>query len=466
MIFSTSIFVFAFLPAFLAIYYLTPWRAKSLVILAASYAFYGWWRVEYLLLIFVMSLVSYVAASVTVRSDNDRIRKAALWTGVTFDLLALGYFKYTTFVLGNVNGILTFAGGDGIQVIDVLLPIGISFHTFQSISYVIDVYRKDAPPARHLVDFLAFGSLFPQLIAGPVLRYKDLAEQFANRVHSLEKFTKGVYRFAIGLGMKVLIADSVAPLADLMFGLENPSAGEAWLGALAYTIQLFFDFAGYSTMAIGLGLMIGFQFIENFNKPYISRSITEFWQRWHISLSTWLRDYLYIPLGGNRHGNVKTYRNLLLTMVLGGLWHGANWTFILWGVWHGGIMAIERALGAKGRPTVYPSMIALPLTFILVVIGWVMFRAPNVGVAFDMYQGMLGLSGIAIRPEIMWQIQMSEVVVLLIGLGICWLLLLRLEAPRWTQQPAVVAAAMSLLFIAALTRMASQSYSPFLYFQF
>lgn len=324
MIFSTSIFVFTFLPAFLAIYYLTPWRAKSLVILAASYAFYGWWRVEYLLLIFVMSLVSYVAASVTVRSDNDRIRKAALWTGVTFDLLALGYFKYTTFVLGNVNGILTFAGGDGIQVIDVLLPIGISFHTFQSISYVIDVYRKDAPPARHLVDFLAFGSLFPQLIAGPVLRYKDLAEQFANRVHSLEKFTKGVYRFAIGLGMKVLIADSVAPLADLMFGLENPSAGEAWLGALAYTIQLFFDFAGYSTMAIGLGLMIGFQFIENFNKPYISRSITEFWQRWHISLSTWLRDYLYIPLGGNRHGNVKTYRNLLLTMVLGGLWHGAN----------------------------------------------------------------------------------------------------------------------------------------------
>lgn len=192
MIFSTSIFVFAFLPAFLAIYYLTPWRATSLVILAASYAFYGWWRVEYLLLIFVMSLVSYVAASVTVRSDNDRIRKAALWTGVTFDLLALGYFKYTTFVLGNVNGILTFAGGDGIQVIDVLLPIGISFHTFQSISYVIDVYRKDAPPARHLVDFLAFGSLFPQLIAGPVLRYKDLAEQFANRLHSLEKFTKGV----------------------------------------------------------------------------------------------------------------------------------------------------------------------------------------------------------------------------------------------------------------------------------
>ena len=466
MIFSTSIFVFAFLPAFLAIYYLTPWRAKSLVILAASYAFYGWWRVEYLLLIFVMSLVSYVAASVTVRSDNNRIRKAALWAGVTFDLLALGYFKYTTFVLGNVNGILTFAGGDGIQVIDVLLPIGISFHTFQSISYVIDVYRKDAPPARHLVDFLAFGSLFPQLIAGPVLRYKDLAEQFANRVHSLEKFTKGVYRFAIGLGMKVLIADSVAPLADLMFGLENPSAGEAWLGALAYTIQLFFDFAGYSTMAIGLGLMIGFQFIENFNKPYISRSITEFWQRWHISLSTWLRDYLYIPLGGNRHGNVKTYRNLLLTMILGGLWHGANWTFILWGVWHGGIMAIERALGAKGRPTVYPAMIALPLTFILVVIGWVMFRAPNVGVAFDMYQGMLGLSGMAIRPEIMWQIQMSEVVVLLIGLGICWLPLLRLEAPRWTQQPAVVAAAMSLLFIAALTRMASQSYSPFLYFQF
>lgn len=466
MIFSTSIFVFAFLPAFLAIYYLTPWRAKSYVILAASYFFYGWWRVEYLALIFAMSLVSYIAAEVTVRSKNERVRKRALWVGVSFDLAALAYFKYTTFILGNVNGILTFAGGDGIDVIDVLLPIGISFHTFQSISYVIDIYRRDAPPARHIVDFLAFGALFPQLIAGPVLRYKDLAAQFANRVHSLETFTQGVYRFTIGLAMKVLIADPIAPLADRMFALSDPSLSEAWLGALAYTIQLFFDFAGYSTMAIGLGLMLGFRFIENFNHPYIARSITEFWQRWHISLSTWLRDYLYIPLGGNRGGSVKTYRNLLLTMVLGGLWHGANWTFILWGIWHGGIMALERALGSKGRATVYPSAIALPLTFGLVIIGWVMFRAPDVATAFGMYGGMFGANGLPIRPEALWQIQPSELAVLALGLAICFAPLARLTPPAWVSSPAVKAVGMALLLLLATTRMAAQSYSPFLYFQF
>ena len=466
MIFSTSIFVFAFLPAFLGVYYLTPWRAKSYVILAASYAFYGWWRVEYLVLIFCMSLVSYLAAEVTVRSSNERTRRIALWAGVSFDLMALAYFKYTTFILGNVNGILTFAGGDGIQVIDVLLPIGISFHTFQSISYVIDIYRRDAPPARHVVDFLAFGSLFPQLIAGPVLRYKDLADQFAHRVHSVEQFTRGVYRFTIGLAMKVLIADSVAPLADRMFALPDPSVSEAWLGALAYTIQLFFDFAGYSTMAIGLGLMIGFRFIENFNAPYIARSITEFWQRWHISLSTWLRDYLYIPLGGNRGGAAKTYRNLMLTMVLGGLWHGANWTFIIWGLWHGGIMALERALGAKKRGGVYPSAIALPLTFLLVIIGWVIFRAPTVGVAFDMYAGMIGLNGLAIRPETLWQIQASELCVLALGLAICFAPLARIPSPAWMRAPGVEAVAMTALLILAASRMAAQSYSPFLYFQF
>lgn len=466
MIFSTSIFVFAFLPAFLAIYYLTPWRAKSFVILAASYAFYGWWRVEFLLLIFLMSLVSYVAAEVTVRSDNEQIRRIALWMGVSFDLAALIYFKYITFILDNVNSILTFAGGDGIQVIDVLLPIGISFHTFQSISYIIDIYRKDSVPARHIVDFLAFGSLFPQLIAGPVLRYKDLSEQFMDRAHSLEIFTRGVYRFIIGLSMKVLIADSVAPLADRMFALPDPSFVEAWLGALAYTIQLFFDFAGYSTMAIGLGLMIGFKFIENFNQPYIARSITEFWQRWHISLSTWLRDYLYIPLGGNRSGEIKTYRNLLLTMVLGGLWHGANWTFILWGVWHGGIMAIERALGAKDRSTVWPKWIALPLTFTMVVIGWVVFRAQNVSKAFDVYAGMAGLQGFGLRPDIIWAMQSSEIAILLLGFSICFAPLTKVKLPAWTKAPSVEAAWMLTLVVLATSRMAAQSNSPFLYFQF
>ncbi|WP_245851710.1 MBOAT family O-acyltransferase [Monaibacterium marinum] len=412
-----------------------------------------------------MSLISYYTAQITVCSQDERVRLWALRFGVIFDLTILGWFKYAMFIQDNVNGILTFANTEPYSTLDIILPIGISFHTFQSISYIIDIYRRDAPPAPRLVDFLAFGALFPQLIAGPVLRYKDLAEQFMHRTHSLELFTQGMYRFILGLAMKVLVADSVAPLADRMFSLPNPSMPESWLGALAYTIQLFFDFAGYSAMAIGLGLMIGFRFIENFNAPYISRSITEFWQRWHISLSTWLRDYLYIPLGGNRHGPRRTYINLILTMVLGGFWHGANWTFILWGIWHGGIMAVERAMGAKHAGSVWPRAIAWPLTMIFVILGWVLFRAPDVAVAFDMYQGMFGAQGFSIRPDIAWAIRPSELAMLGVGIAICMVPFLP-NALRRPLSPQLMALVMSVLMLGALTRMASQSYSPFLYFQF
>ncbi len=251
--------------------------------------------------------------------------------GVTGNLGALAYFKYWNFGVDNVNAVLGAAGHEPLSVGTVLLPIGISFYTFQAISYLVDVYRRDAPPERSVVSFAAFIALFPQLIAGPVLRYKDLVDQFQEREHSLRRFSEGARRFFVGLSMKVLVADVAAPLADAVFAAPAPSLTEAWLGTLAYTIQLFFDFAGYSSMAIGIGLMIGFRFIENFDQPYISGSITEFWRRWHISLSSWLRDYLYIPLGGNRKGEARTYVNLGLTMVLGGLWHGASWNFLLGG---------------------------------------------------------------------------------------------------------------------------------------
>ncbi|MBR3369689.1 MAG: MBOAT family protein [Rhodobacteraceae bacterium] len=464
MIFSTSLFVFLFLPLFLACYYLTPLRFRSLLILCFSYGFYGWWRYEYLLVIFGMSLVSYFAAQVTVWSTDERVRRWAVGVGVGFDLAALAYFKYTTFLMTNISAMSEMFMGREIHVIDVLLPIGISFHTFQSISYVIDIYRRDAPPARNIIDFLAFSSLFPQLIAGPVLRYKDLAAQFVSRTHSLELFAAGVYRFVLGLAMKVLVADSVAPLADRIFALTDPTLAESWLGALAYTVQLFFDFAGYSAMAIGIGLMIGFRFIENFNAPYVSRSITEFWRRWHISLSTWLRDYLYLPLGGNRKGRVRTYVNLIVTMVLGGFWHGANWTFLLWGAWHGGLMALERAMGVKKRQ-VWPPLIALPLTFTFVVIGWVMFRATSVGAALDMYAGMIGLNGLSIRPEIAWQIAPSEVLMLAIGLGISFFPLLS-RGRDVRPGPALRSTVMLMLAVLSISRLTAQSDSPFLYFQF
>ncbi len=458
MVFSTSIFVFGFLPAFLALYYVAPTQARNWLILLASVLFYAWWRADAVIILFAIAGGSYLAGYVATRAERAQTRLWAVRLGVTFNLCVLGWFKYTTFILGNLN---TAIGGDALTVPEILLPIGLSFLVFQSISYIIDVARGDAPPARRLSDFLAFSSLFPQLIAGPVLRYKDLADQFEFREHSLAKFSLGLRRFVLGLGMKLLVADSVAPLANRIFALPDPTLAEAWLGAIAYSVQLLFDFAGYSAMAIGLGLMIGFGFPENFNRPYTSQSITEFWKRWHISLSSWLRDYLYVPLGGNRGGRFKTYRNLLLTMILGGIWHGANWTFIVWGVWHGGLMAIERALGSKNRATVWPKMIAWPLTMFFVIIGWVVFRAETLSQAGTMYAGMLGLNGVGFRPEVALLTQTSELVFLLIGAAIS-------IAPRLTIRPSawLPAVQTATLCVLCLMVMQARTESPFLYFQF
>lgn len=465
MIFSSSIFVFGFLPLFLTVYYAVPKSAKSWVILIGSYAFYGWWRLDYLAVVFGLSLVSYFAARIADQSTNALVRQWAVRLGVSFDLAVLGYFKYTMFVMGGFSDLAVAFGGQSINVPAIVLPIGISFHTFQSISYIIDVARKDAPPARRLVDFLAFGSLFPQLIAGPVLRYKDLAGQFETRTHSSEKFVQGIGRFAQGLAMKLLIADTIAPLADLVFATPNPTAAEAWLGTAAYSIQLFFDFAGYSAMAIGLGLMIGFRFIENFNAPYTSRSITEFWRRWHISLSHWLRDYLYVPLGGNRKGTLRTYVNLTLTMVLGGLWHGANWTFILWGAWHGLWLAVERMFGAKGTSSIWPPIMAWPLTMVLVMIGWVLFRAETLMQAGAVYGGMLGLNGWALSSDLAWQIQNTHIAALIVGAMLSTLG--RHIAPLVANLPfALRLSTNTALFCTASVALIAQSHSPFLYFQF
>lgn len=465
MIFSSSIFVFGFLPLFLALYYSTSKIGKSWVILLGSYAFYGWWRVDYLMLIFGMSVVSYLAAKIACETGSNKIRKWAVFLGVTFDLAVLGYFKYTMFFMTGLSDLSVALGGADILVPSIILPIGISFHTFQSISYIIDVSRGDAPPARRVVDFLAFGSLFPQLIAGPVLRYKDLADQFVDRTHTVQKFTQGIVRFTQGLAMKLLIADNVAPLADRIFGLTAPTAAEAWLGAAAYSVQLLFDFTGYSAMAIGLGLMIGFRFIENFNAPYTSLSITEFWRRWHISLSQWLRDYLYLPLGGNRKGKIRTYINLMLTMVLGGFWHGANWNFLIWGAWHGGWLAVERMLGAKSGASVWPRMLAWPVTMSIVIFGWVIFRAESLTEAWAIYCGMFGLNGWAISLDQIWQIQSTELFTLTIG-GLLSIYGPRLSAAFSGLPRQLSLAFTGLLFVVASSAMIAQSYSPFLYFQF
>ncbi len=473
MVFSSEIFLFLFLPAFLAIYYVFPFRFRSFIIVVFSYGFYGWWRIDFLLLLMGMTLWVYFFGGLVHRAAGSIWQRRYCMIGIAGCLAVLGVFKYLNFFVDSLATLLGASADDLGFTLRVILPIGISFFVFHAISYLIDILRKEVQPAARLVDFAAFIALFPHLVAGPVLRYKDLSEQLRQRSHTLDKFTEGIRWFVFGLAKKILIADSIAPLVTTIYSHDNPSFVEAWLGAIAYTVQLYFDFSGYSEMAVGLGLMIGIRFINNFDCPYISRSITEFWRRWHISLSVWLRDYLYIPLGGNRKGPVRTYVNLLTTMLLGGLWHGANWTFLVWGAWHGGLLAIERWWGSRGGGEQRSWAIGLPLTTLLVIVGWVLFRAPDFTTALDIYAGMAGLHGFAVRPEVDWQLSREGIAVLLAGIAIIY-------AEPWARRASVTwqtaentgairqAVAFTTLACGVISvfRIAELSYSPFLYFQF
>jgi alginate O-acetyltransferase complex protein AlgI len=461
MVFSSNLFLFVFLPIFLGCYYLLPVRGRSAFILAASYCFYGWWRPDFLGLLVGVTVGTYGIALYMDAVVGERRRFRVLSAGVTLNLFALAYFKYANFGIESLNGLLQGLGLSPIEFTHVLLPIGLSFYIFHAISYLVDVYRKEAPPARDLVDFAAFIALFPHLVAGPVLRYHLLEAQFRSRVHSLERFGRGCILFMIGFCKKVLIADTVAPLADAAFGVSLPSFSDAWLGAIAYTVQLFFDFSGYTDMAIGLALMIGFVFPENFNDPYVSTSITEFWKRWHISLSSWLREYLYVPLGGNRKGVARTYINLFLTMLLGGLWHGANWTFVIWGAWHGGILAIERYSTERWGPLRWPRGLLIGKTMLLVIVGWVLFRAVDMNAAVRMLKGMLGFQGLAFTPAVQWQVVPDR-------LGVLILSIVLIYAMPWLRRNSGAGARYLLipLFLWAVATLSSQSFTPFLYFQF
>ena len=473
MVFSSNVFLFLFLPAFLAVYYLTPnrGRLRNWVVLIGSYAFYAWWRLDFLALFAAVTVWNYLIGLAIAR-NGVKTAQSRRWLalGVTIDLCTLGYFKYANFGVESLNALLAGAGFEPFVLTHVLLPIGISFYVFESISYIVDVYRGDTPPTRHAVDFATFVALFPHLIAGPVFRYKDLADQFVDRSHTLEKFGEGAVRFMQGFVKKVFIADTLAPLANHGFALHDPTMADAWLGAFAYTAQLYFDFSGYSDMAVGLGLMMGFRFVENFNQPYVSQSITEFWRRWHMSLSSWLRDYLYVSLGGNRKGVLNTYRNKFLTMLLGGLWHGANWTFLLWGMWHGILLCLEHALGVKSSPARF-SPHRWALTFLFVILGWVMFRSPGAGAAWNFYQAMFGFDGLGLSEVFTGDIDRLQVATLLLACGVAALGGASQYLPpsvvhRYLTAPAASPLLLFPVFVLALLKLSAQSYSPFLYFQF
>lgn len=461
MVFTSNLFLFLFLPIFLVAYYLLPFKARSALILVFSYVFYGWWRPDFALLLGGVTAGTYALTLIMESPACRDKRYMVLCWGVGLNLLALGYFKYFNFGVDSFNAILAFLGFRTFEYTRVVLPIGLSFFIFQAISYMVDVYRGDAPKTENLFDFAAFISFFPQLVAGPVLRYQPLADQFRHRDHSWKIFSQGCLIFMAGFSGKVLIADPMAPMVDAAFAIPNPSLVDAWLGTFAYTIQLFFDFSGYSTMAVGLGLMVGFVFPKNFDDPYISASITEFWRRWHMSLSTWLRVYLYVPLGGNRHGRGRTYVNLMLTMLLGGFWHGANWTFVIWGAWHGGLLALERYWRERNPDPTLPRPVAVAWTLLLVMIGWVFFRAPTVSAAFDMLAAMAGLSGWEMSPALAWQVAPERVLVMVLGGVLAF-------AMPWLREKTKGRSRLLLipLFLWAVATLSSQAFTPFLYFQF
>ena len=473
MIFASFEFLFLFLPLFFVLYFLTPTRFRNWTILLLSWAYYSWWRVDFLALLAGVTLFTFfVALRVGSATDDERGRFRWMMLGLLGNLGVLAYFKYANFGVQSFNQVVTAAGFTPTPWADIILPIGLSFYVLQSVSYLIDVWRRDVPASTNFVAYAAYKAIFSQLIAGPIVRYAEIEDDLKNRVHTVEKFGLGARRFMIGFCMKVLIADTVAPMVDVVYALPNPSTADAWAGAIGYTIQLFFDFAGYSAMAIGLAMMCAFRFPENFNHPYLAGNIQVFWQHWHMTLSRFLRDYLYISLGGNRKGTARTYVNLMLTMVSGGLWHGANWTFILWGFWHGGLLALHRAWRAAGNGPM-PYIIGNALLMMVVILGWVAFRAHDLTSAFAMYGAMFNPALGGISDALAWQVTPDQWWCLLLAVIIVYLPLFGPRLP-WQREPAAMGAfwrqlwfwGPSIGFMLGMVLLYSRAAVPFLYFQF
>ena len=385
MIFSSIPFLYYFLPAVLAVYYLTPRRGKNAVLLLASLFFYGWGEPKLLWLMVFTIAVFYLCGLAIGRSAHHK--KAWLSLSVCVGVGLLGLFKYADFFISSVNA----ATGMSLPLLKLALPVGISFYTFQCLSYTVDVYRGTVPPQKNPISFGAYVALFPQLIAGPIVRYADVARELEERTHSWENVGMGLRRFLIGLAKKVILADNLAMLAKLYRESAEPSLVFAWLYAVAFTLNIYFDFSGYSDMAIGLGRMFGFHFPENFNYPYLSKSVTEFWRRWHISLGSWFRDYVYIPLGGNRVSKAKWVRNILVVWMLTGLWHGAAWNFVLWGLLFAALLLMEKALPGLQR---LPGVLRHGYVLLAVILSFVLFNADTLAQAGNDFSALFGLAGL------------------------------------------------------------------------
>ena len=463
MVFSSLLFMFKYLPVVLAVYYLAPVKWRNLWLFIVNLVFYGWGEPVYIVLMMFSITINYYAGLLICRWRSDEKRaKRILVINIVVNLALLGFFKYYDLFAST----LSMLPGIDVPTLGLTLPIGISFYTFQTMSYPIDVYRGDAEIQRSFISFGTFVALFPQLIAGPIVRYKDIASQLGFRASSVEQFASGVQRFVVGLGKKVLIANNIGLLWDAYSAMP---AGEltvlgSWLGIIAFSLQIYFDFSGYSDMAIGLGRMIGFEFLENFDYPYISKSVTEFWRRWHISLGTWFRDYVYIPLGGNRCGKARQMLNILIVWALTGFWHGASWNFLLWGIYYALFLMLEKGFLLK-RLDKAPSMLAHLYALIVAVCGWVLFDLGSMSHILSYYRAMFGFAAGASAADIFYLRSYASVIV--VGIICCTPLGKRLYERL---SPGVKGVLTPVLIIAVLVLstayLVDATYNPFLYFRF
>ncbi len=480
MVFSSIVFLFAFLPIVLTVYYVLKPQLRNIFLLIASLFFYYWGEPKFLIVMVASILWNYLCGIVlNIFIDKNRsqrfIERFTLFVGVAVNVGLLFYFKYFNFSIELLNSIFHC----GLAVQNIVLPIGISFFTFQGISYIIDVYRRDVPAQKNPLKFGMYISLFPQLIAGPIVRYADIEKEINCRSVTLNDFYQGMVRFVVGLSKKVIIANTLANQVDKIFAQDvtTITQGTAWLGAIMYALQIYFDFSGYSDMAIGLGRIFGFTFLENFNLPYIATSVKEFWRRWHISLSTWFRDYVYIPLGGNRRGNV--YFNLLVVFFLTGLWHGASLNFIVWGLWHGLFLIVERILLKREFRFMRDSAPAWVLllrriyTLLVVLIGWVFFRADTLSIAWNYLGVMFGfVKNEMINFSTMYYLNHFTIVVLVVGIlfstNLPAILLNKIKKVRVIRSvlPYLESLCVVLLLLICAILVMASTYNPFIYFRF
>ena len=477
MVFSSLTFLFFFfLPATLIVYYLVPKKAKNIVILISGLIFYAWGEPIYVLAMILSTFIDYTAGRIIAKyDDNPKIRKACLIVSLVMNLGLLATFKYLGFIIESFNGWF----GWTIPNPNLPLPIGISFFTFQSMSYTIDLYRRNIKVQKSAVNFMAFVTLFPQIVAGPIVRYEDVQHEIDDRTVTESMLADGISRFITGLGKKVLIANNIGALWTEIKALEYStlSAGTAWLGILAFTFQIYFDFSGYSDMAIGLGKMMGFNFPENFNYPYQSKSVSEFWRRWHITLGAWFRSYVYIPLGGNRKGTARTIINLLIVWTITGIWHGASWNFMLWGAYFGVLIVIERLFLGKILEKI-PTFFSWLYTFVMVVFGWIMFDGVTPGTTdfgemfsqvFGYIGAMFGANGVGIDNFAINSFVNYSVIFAICIIG-CTDILKNLHTKIKEKAPAWVMYGFPVLqggvMLASVAFVATSSYNPFLYFNF